>query len=98
MIRAIMNKYKALPVPAKASFWFFLFRTAKGISTITTPIFTRLLTMKEYGNFSVFNSWLGIIYIVITMRLTNGMNTRGVIKYSECKEGFSSGGSADFFE
>lgn len=91
MVKKIMNQYKSLPVPAKAAFWFFFCSVLqKGIHTITTPIFTRLLTTEEYGNFSVFNSWLSIISIVITMSLTNGMNTRGVIKYSESKEEFSS--------
>lgn len=91
MSKIIKSKYQALPVSAKAAFWFLICSVLqKGISTITTPIFTRLLTTDEYGAFNVFNSWLSIISIIITLSLTNGINMRGVIKFSESKDEFTS--------
>lgn len=91
MPQMIKSKYQALPVSVKAAFWFLICSVLqKGISTITTPIFTRLLTTDEYGSFNVFNSWLSIISIIVTLSLTNGINTRGVIKFSESKDEFTS--------
>ena len=42
---------------------------------ITTPIFTRLLTTQEYGEFNVFNSWLSIVTVFVTLNLYNGVFT-----------------------
>ncbi|MBO5261307.1 MAG: oligosaccharide flippase family protein [Coprococcus sp.] len=41
----------------------------KGISFITTPFFSRILTQSEYGYVSNFNSWLSILTIVTTLSL-----------------------------
>lgn len=90
MLKAI-KKYQALSASAKTAFWFLVCSILqKGISTITTPVFTRLLTTEEYGNFNVFNSWLSIISIIVTLSLTNGINVRGVVKFSESKDAFVS--------
>lgn len=44
---------------------FFL----KSIGFILTPIFTRLLTHSDFGMFNNYNSWLGIITIIVTLNL-----------------------------
>ena len=91
MLKKLQNKYNALPIQAKASFWFLTCTLLqKGISIITTPIFTRLLSTAEYGSFSVFNSWLSIISVIITFGLTQGVCMQGLIKYSEHKNIFLS--------
>ena len=91
MITKIKSKYNALPIQIRASFWFLICRfLQKGISVITTPIFTRLMTTAEYGQYNVFNSWLNIVSIVVTINLSSGMYTRGLVKYSDRKEKFSS--------
>ena len=68
----VMNKYiilyHKLPVQVKASLWFLICSfLQKGISVISTPIFTRLLSTAEYGQYSVFSSWLGIINIFVSL-------------------------------
>lgn len=58
-MKKYLQQYKNLPVQMKASLWFLICSfMQKGIATITTPIFTRILTTAEYGEFSVFNSWM----------------------------------------
>ena len=87
----VIEKYKKLPKPAKASLWFLICSfLQKGISTITTPIFTRLLSTAEYGNYSVFNSWLGIVSIVVTLDLFAGVYTQGLVKFDDKRNQFSS--------
>lgn len=84
MIGELKRKYNALPRIAKASVWFFLCSFfQKGISTITVPIFTRLLSTEEYGNYNVFNSWYSILAVFITLNLYGGMYTQGLVKNSE---------------
>ena len=44
-----LQKYRNMSVQV-GSFWFLICSfLQKGISSITTPIFTRLLTTEEYG-------------------------------------------------
>ena len=86
-----MPRYRSLPVQVKASFWFLVCSfLQKGISSITTPIFTRLLNTAEYGRFNVFNSWLGIITIFVSMNLYAGVYTQGLIKFEKDGDIFSS--------
>lgn len=55
---------------ANASCWytvteFFL----KGISFLTIPIFTRLLTPQDYGIVSLYTTWVGILTILFGLEL-----------------------------
>lgn len=91
MIKKLFVKYNSLPVQVKASMWFFVCSVLqRGISMITTPIFTRLLSAAEYGQFSVFNSWLSICQIIVTMQLTAGVYTMGIVKFKEEEKIFTS--------
>lgn len=91
MIKKYLNMYKSLPVQIKASFWFLVCSfLQRGISALTTPIFTRLLTTEEYGNFSVFNSWLNILTIFLTLNLSLGVYTQGLVKFEDDRDVFSS--------
>lgn len=86
-----IKKYKSLPIQVRASFWFLICAfLQRGISTITTPIFTRLLSTVEYGQYSVFNSWLGILTVVITLNLYSGVYTQGLVKFEEHRREYSS--------
>lgn len=87
----LLEKYKNSPVQIRASFWFlFCSFLQKGISFITTPIFTRILTTAEYGEFSVFLSWSSIITPIITLNLSAGVYSQGLVKYENEREVFSS--------
>ena len=87
----LIQKYKTLPVQVRASAWFLICSfLQKGISMITTPIFTRLLTTQEYGEFNVFNSWLSIVTVFVTLNLYNGVFTRGLVKYEEDRDRYAS--------
>lgn len=91
MIKKILNKYNALSIQVKATIWFFVCSVLqRGISVITTPIFTRLLTTAEYGQYSVFNSWLSIIQIIVTLQLTSGVYTMGIVKFKDEEKVFTS--------
>ena len=75
----------------RAAGWFLVCSFLQnGISSITTPIFTRLLSTEEYGQFNVFNSWLGIITIFVTLNLYSGVYMRGLVKYQEDRKQYSS--------
>ena len=80
-----------MSVVVKSSIWFIICGfLQRGISIITTPIFTRLLTTEEYGIYNVYNSWLEIITIFATLRLGYGVFVKGLVKYSNDRDNFSS--------
>lgn len=90
-MKRFVVKYSVLPKQIKASLWFLICSfLQRGISTLTTPIFTRLLSTAEYGNYNVFNSWLGIITIIVSMHLYSGMYSQGLVKFDKDRNIFSS--------
>ena len=91
MLEKIKKKYKSISVPAKASLWFmFCSVVNKGISFITTPIFTRFLTQEEYGTVNIYNTWMGIITIFATLELATGVFNKAMIKFSDDRDGYTS--------
>lgn len=91
MLKKLVGKYNNLPIQVRASFWFLVCTfTQKAINVITTPVFTRLMTTAEYGEYSVYISWLGIFTVFISLNLSLGVFMRGLIKFSDRKNEFAS--------
>ena len=75
--------------PAAASIWYIASGGfARGIGALTTPIFTRLLTPTEYGLYPLYNSWISVFSVFITLELTGSLIFRGFQKYEEQKDAF----------
>ena len=88
---ALLNKYRVLPPQIKASLWFLICSfVQKGISVITTPVFTRLLTPAEYGEYSVFTSWLSIVTVFVTLNLFFEVYIQGLVKFDNMRQQYSS--------
>lgn len=79
MIKKLLDKYKALPIGLKVSFWFvFCSFFQRGISVLTSPFFNRLLTVDEYGLYSVYLSWNGIFSVIASLSLSSGFVSVGL--------------------
>lgn len=90
-IEKLKNKYKELPAQVKVSLWVMICSFAsKGIAVITTPIFTRLMSTAEYGQYSVFLSWQGILSIFVALNLSAGVFISGLVRFSEGRAEFVS--------
>ena len=90
MSNHILKKYNEMPLQLKASFWFTVSGfIQKGISLLTTPVFSRLLTTEEFGVFGIFNTWQNIIIIIASLNLAAGVYLRGLIKYEDDSEIFT---------
>lgn len=90
-IKKIIKKYFELPLGVKATLWFLICNLLeKGISIFTTPIFTRLLNTNEYGEFNIFNSWVSLLTIFISLNLYSGVYSQGLVKNSENREEYAS--------
>ena len=91
MNNKLINRYKAIPVQVKASLWFLICAfLQKGIQFITTPIFTRLLSTDEYGQYGTFTSWQSLFSVIVSLNLFSGVFARGLVKFSDDKHAFTS--------
>lgn len=87
----LLEKYKKIPDPVKASLWFTLCNVIqKGISLISMPIFTRLMTSAQYGEYTNYQAWYQIISIFATLNLYYGVFNNGMTKYPNDRERFTS--------
>ena len=91
MFRRMIDKYKQMPLQLRASLWFLIASfLQKGVSAITTPIFTRLLTTVEYGEYNVFNSWYSIVNVFVSLYLYAGFYITGLVQHEKDRDRFSS--------
>lgn len=73
----IKLKLNKLNVPARSSLFFTLTNLfCKGAAFLFTPIFTRLLSRTEYGEFSVFSTMLSLSIVAATMEISGGVIMR----------------------
>lgn len=61
----------------------------KGLSLITSPIFTRLLSTSEYGEVSLFFSWYEIFVIFTGLCLSKGVFNNGMMDFRNDRESFT---------
>lgn len=87
MLSKFIDRYRTTNVQFKVVLWFtFVGFLQRGISILTTPIFTRVLSPEEYGMFSVFSAWYGVIAIVATLNLHMGVINNAFVKEKQSKE------------
>ena len=86
-----LKRYNNLSAGAKASLWFvFCNILQRGISFLTVPIFIRLLSKEQFGIFNVYISWYNIVAIFTTLHLSASVYTKGLIKYENKRDEFTS--------
>ena len=91
MIKKSIEKYKGLSKPIKMSLWFLICSfLQKGLSMITTPIFTRIMTENEFGRFSICLSWLNFFTPLVSLSIAGGFYMRGLVINNEDKNKFTS--------
>lgn len=82
IIKKLHIKYRDLSPAAKAGIWFTICGFAqRGLSFITTPIFTRIMTTQQYGVVSVYNSWEQVLLILCSLNLFYGGFNNGMRDY-----------------
>ena len=86
-IKKALKKYNDISIVAKTTIWLmFCSVLQKCVSLITTPIFTRLMSTTQYGQFSVYNSWLQIFTIITTLRLNYAVFNKGMSKFKNNRD------------
>ncbi|MFG6394853.1 MAG: oligosaccharide flippase family protein [Lachnospiraceae bacterium] len=90
-IKNLKTKYRNMPEPVKASFWYTICNILnKGIALFSMPVFTRILTENEYGTFTIFQSWYSIIIIFTSLNVFLNSYSKGLLLYKYDRNGFTS--------
>lgn len=90
-LKEFINTYKSIPVQVKASVWYTICNLLqKGISFLIVPIYVRVLTTAEYGQYTVFQSWRSILIIFATLNLYAGVFTKAMIEYDDDRDRYTS--------
>lgn len=87
----LYQKYKQLPIQGRATIWYTICNILqRGISIITIPAYTRILTKEQYGTYSTFLAWIEIFEIIVTFRLAYGGFVVGLTKYEDDRDAYCS--------
>mgnify|MGYP002545821332 CR=1 FL=1 len=87
----LIEKYQSLSPVVKAPIWYTICSVIQnGIGFFTMPIFTNLMTTEQYGLFSIYQSWMGILVIFTTLNLQYGVFNNAMIKYQERRDEYIS--------
>lgn len=90
-MKQLYQKYKQLPIQGRATIWYTICNILqRGISIITIPAYTRILTKEQYGTYSAFLAWIEIFEIIVTFRLAYGGFVVGLTKYEEDRDAYCS--------
>ncbi len=85
----MLNKWTRLPIETKVSISYAICSILQRcLSFITLPLFSRLLTKEQYGQYTVYTSWVGILAIFITLNLAYGSFSKAMIKYEHDRDGY----------
>lgn len=90
MLTKIRLKYSNLSAPVKASLWFTVCSfVQRGISFVTVPIFTRLMTAEEYGMYSLYLSWDSVLIVFATLNLSYQVFNNGLVRFERDRDGYT---------
>lgn len=91
MIEKLKKKYAAMNPALRMAFWFLVCSfLQRGISFITTPIFTRIMDEAEYGRYGVYTSWSSIVAVFFSLSISGNCFVRGIVIHKEKQDEFTS--------
>lgn len=91
MLSKMKEKYNAIPLTVKVSVAYAVCSILqKCISFFTLPLFTRILTKEQYGQFTIYQSWSGILTIFLTLNLAYGSFSSAMVKFEDKRDSYAS--------
>lgn len=80
----LLQKYRNTSYEVRASVAYTMCSILQNcLSFITLPIFSRLLTTEEYGQYSIYASWMGILSIFVTLNIQHGSFSTAMIRFEK---------------
>ena len=88
-MKKLYQKWTSIPLTTKVSVSYAACSILqKCLSIITLPLFTRLLTTDQYGQYSIYTSWSAILVIFITLNLPYGSFSTAMVKFEKDRNGY----------
>lgn len=88
-MRKIIEKFQNASPAAKASMALLMANIIlKGLSMISGPIFTRIMSADQYGIVSTFQSWQNLLAVIITLNLSQGVFNNGMLEFKDNRDQF----------
>lgn len=86
----MLSHYKELSPTVKASLWFVVCNVIqKATQILTTPIYTRILTKSQYGEYTVFLSWVEVVAVFTTLDIFYSGYNVGMEKFRDDRETYT---------
>lgn len=90
-IAAKLKNFLSAPQEVKASIAYtFAGIVRQGLSILTLPLFTRLLTTEQYGLANVYSSAMAIMIIFTSLQLPAGSLSTAMVKFEDDRNGYLS--------
>lgn len=87
----MLKYYSNLSTSRKAAIWYVVCNILqKGIAFLIIPVYVRLLTASEYGQYTIFQSWCNILIVFATLNLYCGVFTKAMVDYPEDRDRYTS--------
>lgn len=87
----VTEKLQKMSVQSKATLVFTIATfICKGINFLTMPIFTRIMTTKEMGTVTTYNSWYLILVVFANLSLDSGSFNIAMMDYKEKRYSYMS--------
>ncbi|MBR4864478.1 MAG: oligosaccharide flippase family protein [Oscillospiraceae bacterium] len=89
MFRKLSAKIKSIPEGVKASVAYTACSILQRcLSMVTMPLFTRILTQEQYGQFTLYTTWMNILTIFITLNLAYGSFPKAMVRFEKDRTGY----------
>ncbi len=87
----VKAKWEKVPHAARVSVAYTVCSIVQRcISLLTLPIFTRLLTTKQYGQATIYSSWMSLLMLFITLYLPYESFSAAMVKYEDRRDEYIS--------
>ena len=90
-MHTIISKLKNASIVTKTSMaYVFCVCLQKGIQILTWPLFTRMLTLEQYGQYTIYVSWVDIVTVFLTLNLSVGLFPKAMEIFPEKRDAYIS--------
>lgn len=84
-----LTRFKNIPIEARVSMAYAVCSILQNcLQFVTLPLFARILTTEQYGQYTIYTSWSAILVIFITLNLPYGSFSTAMVKFEGKREGY----------
>ncbi|MDE7063525.1 MAG: oligosaccharide flippase family protein, partial [Lachnospiraceae bacterium] len=82
-----LTHFKNIPIEARVSMAYAVCSILQNcLQFVTLPLFARILTTEQYGQYTIYTSWSAILVIFITLNLPYGSFSTAMVKFEEKRD------------